>query len=163
MPSGAMPSISLPPETLTIKGRVRLLSYDLAGRLVGDEAWNNVITTAGKQVILHLLGSDGVNSAGAQYLAVGTGVGTPAAGDTALFAELARLPISQATVSSGQVLLQTYFTSLQANGIWTEAGLWGGGTASATVNSGTLIGHVALAYTKTTLIQTILQYTVTLA
>lgn len=148
-------------ETLHIAGRVRLLTLDLDGHLLDEREWRNVITTAGKQAILHLLGNDGAVTVGAQYLAVGTGAGTPAASDTALFSELARNPITQATVSSGNLLLQTYFTSLQANGSWTEAGLFGAG-ASGIINSGTLFGHVALTYNKTNTIQTILQYTVSL-
>lgn len=160
-------------ETLRLRGHVRIESY-AAGTHdrsspnadrptpIAVRFADNVVCTVGKTALLHLLGTDGAATAGIQYLAVGTGGGTPAASDVALSSELARQATTQVTVSGSTLTCQIFFTASQANGTWTEIGAFGNG-ATSTAGSGTLFGHAALGYTKTSSLETIVSYSFTLS
>jgi hypothetical protein len=150
------------PEVVRLSGRVRVESYDVqTGALAAVLEHDNVICTVGKTALLHLLGGDGVVAVGIQYIAVGTGGGTPAASDVALSTELARQATTQVTVSGSQVTCQIFFTSSQANGTWTEIGAFGNG-ATGTAGSGTLFGHAALSYVKSSSLETVVAYSISI-
>ena len=93
------------------------------------------------------------------WFAVGNGSGTPAVGDTALFAELARTPLLLTDSSGPLPIVQAVFAAVAALGSWTEFGVFGG-AASATANSGTLLAHLMLrpAFPKTATKVTTLQW-----
>jgi hypothetical protein len=146
------------------QGRLRAAAHACGSRTGKPHATlvrPNVVTSAGKTALLHLLGTDAVASAGIQYVAVGTGAGTPAASDVALFSELARQATAQVVVSGSTLTVQVFFSASQANGTWTEVGVFGNG-ATSTAGSGTLFGHAALSYTKTTALETIVAYSLSL-
>lgn len=148
-------------EHIRAQGRFTITSYDaVTHELVEQIEGPNVVCTLGKGVILNFLG--GITSvAGIQYLAVGTGAGTPASSDVTLFSELARQAITQAYIVGSTVIIQIFFTSALANGTWTELGAFGNG-ATAAANSGTMFAHCALSYTKTSALETIVNYQLTL-
>lgn len=84
------------------------------------------------------------------YGAVGSGTGTPAASDTALFSELGRQTVggaaaSPATPSIAALATFLFYFPPPPSGIWTvtEAGMFAG--ASPAAGSGTLLDHYALA------------------
>jgi len=80
------------------------------------------------------------------YGAVGTGSGTPAATNTALFAELARVQLSYNYRSTATTTLDFFFTTSQGNGTLTEAGVFLG--ASGTSGSGSLLSHALITQVK---------------
>ena len=147
-------------DTLTAHGHITLFVYDAAsGELVEVIHADNLVTMTGKNLLLHYLANDGTMTAGAQYLAIGTGVGTPALGDTALFTEVLRTPIIQTPIVSGTVTLTGFIPTTQGNVSWTELGIYGNG-ATATPGSGFLLTHALLAYTKTSSYNTVIAYMV---
>jgi hypothetical protein len=83
------------------------------------------------------------------YGAVGSGGGTPASTDTALFSELARVTVGAGAASPATVSIDAvaawlfYFAPPASSWTVTEAGMFGGATAAP--GSGTLLDHYALA------------------
>lgn len=134
-------------------------------RFTRREEWNgdyqeveeahNVITTNGRSQILSYIG-DNVLSGGntgtvvpfAQYFSVGTGaIARVGAGDTGMIGELFRAVPSSALISGNAVSISTFFGATQANGTYTNAGLFGN-NATSSLGSGTLLTHAFYSYTK---------------
>lgn len=117
------------------------------GRLVVEQ--HNLVTSAGRTQLLTFAGASGSTTAFAQYYAVGTGaIASVLATDTSLATELFRAVPSSSTIVGTTVTITTQFTTGQANGTYTNAGLWGG-SATSTLGSGTLYTHILYSYTKT--------------
>lgn len=83
------------------------------------------------------------------YGAVGSGSGTPAIGDTALFSELGRQTVGAGAASPATSSINAlatwlfYFPSPASSWTVTEAGLFANATSAA--GSGTMLDHYALA------------------
>lgn len=108
----------------------------------------NVACNAGRTNILNYIGN--TIDQGVRYFSVGTGVGVPAATDTAMFNDFFRKSPTTVTVVGNQVLIGTSFTTSEGNTTYTEAGLIGGSTAVVTPGgAGTLFAHALYSYTKT--------------
>jgi hypothetical protein len=125
---------------------------ELTGQWIESEDAPNVITTNGRTQVLTYLGVASL-SAGvvpfAEYFSVGTGaIATISAGDTGMIGELFRAVPSSFTISGNSVNISTFFGATQANGTYTNAGLFGN-NASGTFGSGTLVTHAFYSYTKT--------------
>jgi len=103
----------------------------------------NLITTAGLLAINSFLGSTGSSVNGfAKYLALGTGaLAGPAVGDTSLVTESFRKVPGLLTITGNTTDITTYLLSTDAQSVLTEAGLYTG-SASGTLNSGTLATHL---------------------
>lgn len=132
---------------LTEKERERFTVYET----------HNIITASGRSQILTYIGNNALSGGSvglsnvvpfAQYFSVGTGaIATVSAGDTGMIGELFRAVPSTATISGNTVNISTFFGSTQANGTYTNAGLFGN-NATGTLGSGTLCTHALYAYTK---------------
>jgi hypothetical protein len=117
----------------------------------------NEITSAGKQNMLNYVGSTvmatGTSNFGAVipfavYFAVGTfPITNVFPGDVSVQGEIFRAQPSLATVSGYTVEISTLFGSTQANGTYTNSGLFGG-SATGTSGSGTLMTHAMYPYAK---------------
>lgn len=158
------------PDTLTQDGAPVFYLSDLDRKQVektldrhclGMVYAENVACSAGRNIILQFINNVG-SLTGVQYFAVGTGVGTPASGDTQLFSEFFRKAITGTSISGGQTNISTFFSTSEGNTTYTEAGLFGDG-ATGTANSGTLFAHASYAYTKTNSINLTNNYFVTLS
>jgi hypothetical protein len=150
-------------DVIHLHGHLTVHEYDArTGRYlgIGAEA-DNLMTTLGKNALFHLFGNDGIIAQGAQYIACGTGAGSPAVGDTALFTELARVSFATVAVTTNQVQFQGFFSSNIAIATWTEAGLFGNG-ATATPGSGQLFTHALMSYVHPNTKDAILSYVVSL-
>jgi hypothetical protein len=150
-------------DVIHLRGHLTVHEYDpRSGRYlgIGAEA-DNLITTLGKNALFHLFGNDGIIAQGAQYIACGTGAGSPAVGDTALFTELARVVLSTVAVTTNQVQLQGFFSSNIAIATWTEAGVFGNG-ATGTSGSGQLFTHALMSYVHPNTKDAILSYVISL-
>jgi hypothetical protein len=125
------------------------------GELVDRRECHNLITLGGFGAFASALNWSGIEDQAANlglntpyflapiYGAVGIGTGTLSQSDTALYNELARSTVSQATGVSGQLSWSFFFGLTQAVGTVSEAGVFGGaGSASA---SGILLDHVLIS------------------
>jgi hypothetical protein len=148
-------------EGIRLRGRLSVASIRPDGSVRDRREGFNVICTAGYTAIAAALVWGGIqdqaNALGvtsATYLtplwgAVGSGAGTPAESDTALFAELGRQTVgagasSPATSSiAGEATWLFYFPQPAATWTVTEAGAFAGGTSAA--GSGTMLDHWAFS------------------
>jgi hypothetical protein len=144
-------------EGLRIRGRLSLAVLDLDGNVVDRREGDNVMCTTGFTAIAAALvwagiqdqaGNLGVQSA--TYLtplwgAVGSGVGTVAKSDTALFSELGRQTVGAgaSTPATGSVAANCtwlfYFPQPASTWTITEAGVFANATSSS--GSGSLLDH----------------------
>lgn len=127
--------------------------------------YDNVICTVGKSAIAAQLANAETYALSITYVAVGTGAGTPAAGDTVLFTELARVANSVDYSASNVATIQGFFNSATGNGVLTEMGAFGDGSASqasASADTGILFSHVAISETKTVAETLTCQFTITI-
>lgn len=109
---------------------------------------NKVMDTVLSQLVSTLQGNN--PNLEIKYLALGTSNAAVTTSDTELGAEIFRTPVSAQTVSAvGE--LTTDFTVLDAEAVGNiqEIGIFGGSTATATANTGTLISRVLWSKIKT--------------
>lgn len=113
---------------------------------------HNLLTSSGRTQILGYIGTPTYISsqvAFAQIFSVGTATITSvSAGDGTVFGELARAVPSTAIVTGTQIDISIFFGATQAVGTWTNVGLYGGGSATTTLGTGTLLTHSLFSYVK---------------
>ena len=133
-----------------------------------ETATDNLIMTGsltGRDLLVQYLIGGTTYGGGLNYGALGTGTATPAAGDTQLGAEVARVvPSTIIDVGNNQVQLQCYFPDANLpNGTYHEAGTFMNG--SATLNTGQIFNHALLGtpFTKTTGVDSTLQVNVSIS
>lgn len=112
------------------------------------KVFKNLACNAGRTALLNFIASAG-GSTGITYFAVGTGTTAPLATDTQLGTEVFRKAITSTTISGNQILISTFFLAAEGNFSYTEAGPFGGASATSTANTGTLYAHAPYIYTKT--------------
>lgn len=148
---------------ITIKGRLTITTFDLDGNVVDRREGDNIVCTNGLTVMAAALVWSGVEDVAGDlgvtaptYLtplwgAIGTGAGTVAASDVALFTEYGRVQVGAgasvpATPSiNAQTTWQFYFPQPTLNTTITEAGVFA--LATSTAASGTLMDHWAFSPT----------------
>lgn len=111
--------------------------FYLDGQLAKQE--KNLIVQAGLNYLASLLIAENPNTMSI-HLAMGTGTTTPAATDTKLVAEGLRKVVSAKTRQANMIRLRTFFLSSEANGTWTEFGIFLAGTDQK--DSGTLLNRI---------------------
>lgn len=121
-------------EDVRFKGTWRFIFDD--GTIIEEE---NLITTSGLGILAALICGDQDNSC-SFVLGWGTGVTAAAAGDTSLETESSRKQVTTKTRSSSTVILSTFLYSTEANGTWTEFGVYVAGTLIA--GTGTLLNRI---------------------
>lgn len=121
--------------------------------------FSNILTSAGRSYALQYLASRTANTpAFAQYFGVGNvQINAVAPGDTSLAGEIARVVPSKANIVGTQVDIASFFGASQANTTWTNAGLFGV-NATSTANSGTLMTHALISYTKSSSVSVTVDY-----
>lgn len=110
----------------------------------------NALMASGRAQLLTFASSNNaVVGAFAQYFSVGTSPLTSVSpGDAAVQGEIFRAAPTAVTITGQQVNVSTYFGPSQANGNYSNAGLYGS-NATATLGSGTLMTHTLYSYNKT--------------
>lgn len=102
-----------------------------------------------------------------RYLGLGTDNTAVAAGDTLLGSEYYRsFYIARGLTAPpiyGEIVTDFYITSGEGNTTIEELGVFCGNNATASVDTGTLISHVLWNYTKTSAVELLIRYTVTLS
>lgn len=130
---------------------------------------HNVACNAGRTDILTYI-TNGITSGtvatipGVNVFAVGVGVSpTFASTDTTLVSEYYRQQVGSYTISGNQAIITTNFSVSVANTTYTEAGIFAvTGSLPGAINTGTMFGHAAYTYTKTSSLTLQNQYTLTL-
>jgi hypothetical protein len=117
-------------QYLQLHGKLDVLLYDEFGKLKDERHFDNLIVDAGFEGVAYRIAPhDGsvTPSAPWNHVAIGIGSTAPAAGNTALVSELARLQDTTAayiTTSGKQVQLQVSFGPGQGTGNIAESGLF---------------------------------------
>ena len=111
--------------------------FYLDGVLVKRE--KNLIVGVGLNYLASLLVNENTNDM-AVYLAYGTGTTAAANGDIKLEIESGRKIVSTKSRSGAMAKLRTFFITTEANGTWTEFGIFLAGTTVA--DSGTLLNRI---------------------
>lgn len=148
---------------ITVHGRLSITTFDLDGNVVDHREGDNVVCTNGLTVMAAALVWAGLEDVAGDlgittptYLtplwgAVGTGSGTVAASDVALFSEYARVQVGAGAslpatpALDAQATWQFYFPQPSANQTITEAGIFA--LATSTGGSGTMMDHWAFSPT----------------
>lgn len=109
----------------------------------------NILVSSGITQVLTYIGSATGNTTGfAKYFAVGNvGITTVESNDTSLANEYYRVAPSTSNISGVQIDISSFFGASNGNGNITNAGLFGG-SATATLLSGTLMTKSLFKYTK---------------
>lgn len=109
---------------------------------------HNILTSAGRTLILQFIGNNTGTSPFAQYLAIGTfPINSVSPGDTSVNSELYRQVPNTTAITGTQNDIATVIGTNIAAGTWTNCGFYGV-NATATSGSGQLNTHALLSYTK---------------
>lgn len=115
-------------ENFPIKGDLHIVIKDaLTGEVKVDRLEKNLVVTVGKNWIASRMVGTASNVMG--YMAVGTDSTSPAAGNTTLGAEVARVAVTSATASTNTVTYVATFGAGTGTGALTEAGLFNANTS----------------------------------
>ena len=110
-------------DNFPIKGDLRIVIKDaLTGKVKVDRLEKNLVVTVGKDWIASRMAGTSSNVMG--YMAVGTDSTSPAAGNTTLGAEVARVALTSTTPSTNTVTYVATFGAGVGTGALTEAGLF---------------------------------------
>ena len=127
-------------ERLRLRGHLRIELTHADGTKEVTEV-DNLVVTAGKNHIADQL-SSAPGGAAMSHMAIGTGGGAPAAGDTALTTELDRNALTSRTDSTNVVTYVGDWAAGDGTGTLTEAGIFNAAAA------GTMLARAAISVTK---------------
>lgn len=122
-------------DTLKLKGRLQITMYRGDGTIEKFDFQNLVVNVGKTWVAARMVANTAVVMG---WLAVGTSTTPPAAGDTVLGTEIARVAFDSAGSAGPVVTYQATFGPGIGTGALTEAGLLN----NATPGQGTLLSHV---------------------
>lgn len=140
------------------KGHVTLTVFDQNDHIIPEECqeFDNMLVTAGKELI-----ADAIRGAASiSYCGVGSGQTAVTVSDTDLESIIgARKLITTSARSGTVVVFSTFFSAVDNNGTWKEAGLFSASTA------GTMLCHALFVtpFVKTNLKRCQLDWTVTIS
>lgn len=109
-------------ETLGIKGELTISVFDRNGNLKEAKKVPNLVVTVGKNYIASRM--VGTSSTVMSHMAIGTGTGTPAVGDTALGTQAGIVALTAFTSSTNTVTATATFAAGTGTGAITEAGIF---------------------------------------
>lgn len=150
-----------------IKDKIKIIGkYEIFENGKKIKEFNNLITNLLLDEMIGILAGY-VPNIDIRYLGLGTDNTAVAAGDTLLGSEYYRsFYIARgltAPPTYGEIVTDFYITSGEGNTDIEELGVFCGNNATASANTGTLISHVLWNYTKTSLVELLIRYTVTLS
>jgi len=111
-------------DNTKFKGTVQIKHWDSEGKLLLDEEYQNLVVTTGLEWIAGRLSNSPPSYM--NYIAVGTGSTTPAAGQTALVTEVARqaITVTGGSASGATIIYSTSFGAGVGTGALQEAGIF---------------------------------------
>jgi len=143
-------NIELKEKLSGFKGHVKCELFDLSGKIIETKEYDNLVVNIAKNAFAAMLNNevsafDGVIN----YGAVGTDTSSPAATDTQLVAEVARVVVENNSRTANVATITFYFDPTTGNGLLKEFGAFIAGSASA--NTGYLFDRVNIDVPKTSL------------
>ena len=111
-------------ENLKAHGELTISVFDRNGNLKEAKKVPNLVVTVGKNYIASRM--VGTSSTVMSHMAIGTGTGTPIAGDTTLGTEAGRVALTAFTASTNTVTATATFSAGTGTGAITEAGILNG-------------------------------------
>ncbi len=121
-------------STFTVTGQLQVVLTDEQGNIKQQDT-HNLVVTAGKNLVASRLKDNSAAAIG--YVAVGTDATAASAGQTTLVAEVARVAITSATVTTNNVAYVASFPAGTGTGTLLEAGLFNDATV------GTMLSRTA--------------------
>ena len=118
-------------ENLKMKGELTVIVRAEDGTIKQEFNVPNLVVTVGKNYIASRMA--GSSATVMSHMAIGTGTGTPVAGDTTLGIEAGRVSVSSFSASTNTVTATATFPAGTGTGAITEAGILNGSS------SGTLL------------------------
>jgi hypothetical protein len=137
----ATSSVKALADSVRLTGRVHVELFGADGKLKYEQIVDNLVVTAGKNHVADQL-SSAPGGAAMSHMAVGTGAGAPAAGDTALTTENDRNALTSRTDAANVVTYVGDWAAGDATATLTEAGIFNAGAA------GTMLARATIAVTK---------------
>lgn len=114
-------------ETLGITGELTISVFDRNGNLKEAKKVPNLVVTVGKNYIASRM--VGTAATVMSHMAIGTGTGTPAVGDTALGTQAGIVALTAFTASTNTVTATATFAAGTGTGAITEAGIFNAASA----------------------------------
>lgn len=114
-------------ETLKATGKLTVVHTNSLGEVVKEFEVPNLVVTTGKNYIASRMKDATVTAM--THMAIGTGTGTPAAGDTTLGTETGRVSLSNTVVSTNTVTYTATFPAGTGSGAITEAAVLNASTS----------------------------------
>lgn len=111
-------------ENLKAHGELTVTVFDRTGNVKSAMKVPNLVVTVGKNYIASRM--VGTASTVMSHMAIGTGTGTPIAGDTTLGTEAGRVALTAFTASTNTVTATATFPAGTGTGAITEAGILNG-------------------------------------
>jgi hypothetical protein len=111
-------------ENLKATGKVHVQRFNAEGTLVEERNVPNLVVTSGKNYIAAKMVATTNNPTSMTHMAIGTGSGTPAAGDTTLATQTGRVSLSGSSVSTNTITYTATFPAGTGDGAITEAGVF---------------------------------------
>ena len=118
-------------ENLKASGELTITVFDRNGNLKEAKKVPNLVVTVGKNYIASRM--VGTASTVMSHMAIGTGTGTPIAGDTTLGTEAGRVALTAFTASTNTVTATATFPAATGTGAITEAGIFNNSTSGGTM------------------------------
>lgn len=131
-------------ENVGLKGVYKITIRDAkTNKIKRVYEFENIIPTVGRTLIANnLTDNNPDNDMLINYVALGTGTGSPANGDTALGTEVYRNSTASRTNASNIGYVTGFFSATEDSGTYYEAGLFS--DATETTDSGILVSRVLL-------------------
>jgi hypothetical protein len=150
-----------------IKDKLKVIGkYEIFENGKKIKEFNNLITNILLDEMISILAGYASNI-DIRYLAVGTDNTAVAADDIVLGAEFKRTKYISRELTSpptyGEIVTDFYLSAGEGNTTIEELGIFCGNTATENADSGNLISHVLWNYTKTSSVELLIRYTVTLS
>jgi len=131
---------------IKITGNVVIKNTD-TGEILAEN--HNLVVTGGKTFLAKMLAK--TETTGITYIALGTGQTAVQSTDYQLVNEIKRAQVAQTEQSGNKVTFSTFFsgTEVAVQTIIYECGLFGGSTATASANSGTMVARTLNTFDNT--------------
>jgi hypothetical protein len=114
-------------DDLKMKGELTVTVRAEDGTIKQEFLVPNLVVTVGKNYIASRMASNSATIM--SHMAIGTGTGTPIAGDTALGVEAGRVAVSSFSATTNTVTATATFPAGTGTGAITEAGILNGASA----------------------------------
>jgi hypothetical protein len=151
-------------ETCKIDGVYNFYSIKNGKKKQIDEKHNLVMTDVHYRIARAFLGYSLSLYYEIKYCAIGTDNTAVTATDSVLGAEVFRMPyVAIDNALTTTVNASFYITTTDYVGSIEEVGIFGGSTASGTVDTGYLLSHVLWSYTKSGSEELLIEYVITLS